>query len=110
MIDKKIKFKNFEGQEFEFNFRKPRQETGADGKGSYETSVAVGRTAPTESSRPQSRPERSQTTDIRGRTEEDEDFGKEGFSKGDLVAKPSGYKSKVTKKKEKRKRSGLGSK
>lgn len=86
------------------------QETGADGKGSYETSVAVGRTAPTESSRPQSRPERSQTTDIRGRTEEDEDFGKEGFSKGGLVAKPSGYKSKVTKKKEKRKRSGLGSK
>lgn len=31
MIDKKIKFKNFEGQEFEFNFRKPRRETGADG-------------------------------------------------------------------------------
>lgn len=65
----------------------PDNEENEDEKDGYGVSVRDGPAAPVQSSRPQGRP----------------------MAKGGLVAKPSGYKSKVTKKKEKSRR-GLGSK
>jgi hypothetical protein len=87
--------------------------TGVTRATSGDASVTVGSSAPkSTSTKPAAPPDRSSATnatDAVGKTADDEDFGKYGFKKGGLVAKPSSYQSKATKKKNKQRR-GLGSK